>query len=150
MGVRLAPESVIDSAGIRSRTINRRARVGKALATWCAELAADLGGLDALSTQQRAIIEQAATTRLILDSIDGWLSKQPSLIDRRKRALLPVVRERQSLADALVRYLAALGLKRKAREVPTLASYIGQQMPAGASGSVTATERGREPGGGSV
>ncbi len=107
-----------------SRTIDRRTRVGKALAAWCAELSADLGGLDALSTQQRAIIEQAATTRLILDSIDGWLAKQPSLIDRRKRALLPVVRERQSLADGLVRYLALLGLERKARELPTLDRYL--------------------------
>src|SRR3954469_7070971 len=63
-----------------SRTIDRRTRVGKALAAWCSDLAGDLGGLEALSTQQWAIVEQAATTRLILDSIDGWLAKQPSLI----------------------------------------------------------------------
>ena len=99
-----------------SRTIDRRTRVGRALAAWCAELADDLGGVATLSTQQRAIIEQAATPRLILDSIDGWLATQPRVIDMRKRALLPVVRERQSLADALVRYLTALGLERKARD----------------------------------
>src|SRR5678815_3928187 len=56
-----------------SRTIDRRTRVGKALAAWCDDLALDLGGLAALSTQQKAIIEQAATTRFLLDSIDGWL-----------------------------------------------------------------------------
>lgn len=107
-----------------SRTIDRRTRVGRALAAWSDDLARDLGGLDVLSTAQRALIEQAATTRLILDSIDGWLATQPTLIDRRKRALLPVVRERQTLADALVRYLSALGLERKAREVTDLATYL--------------------------
>ena len=114
-----------------SRTIDRRTRVGKALAAWSADLAGDLGGIEQLSTQQRAIIEQAATTRLILDSIDGWLAKQPSLIDRRKRALLPVVRERQSLADALVRYLTALGLERRAKDPVDLATYLtAKQTPA--------------------
>jgi len=112
-----------------SRTIDRRTRVGRALASWCEDLAGDLGGLDALSTAQRALIEQAATTRLILDSIDGWLAKQPSLIDRRKRSLLPVVRERQSLADALVRYLTALGLERRAKDVNDLASYLKSKAP---------------------
>jgi len=110
-----------------SRTIDRRTRIGKALAEWADALATDLGGLDALSTSQKALIEQAATTRLLLDSIDAWLVRQPSLVDRRKRALLPVVRERQALADALVRYLSALGLERKARDVTDLASYLASR-----------------------
>jgi len=110
-----------------SRTIDRRTRVGKALAEWADALAIDLGGLDGLSTAQKALIEQAATTRLLLDSIDAWLVRQPSLVDRRKRALLPVVRERQALADALVRYLTALGLERKARDVTDLASYLASR-----------------------
>jgi hypothetical protein len=131
-----------------SRTIDRRTRVGRALAAWCADLARDLGGADALSTAQRALIEQAATTRLILDSIDGWLATQPSLIDRRKRALLPVVRERQSLADALVRYLTALGLERKARDVTDLASYLAARpttSPATAPPPAEAAGPGAEP-----
>jgi hypothetical protein len=113
-----------------SRTIDRRTRVGRALAAWSEDLARDLGGIGTLSTAQRALIEQAATTRLILDSIDGWLAMQPTLIDRRKRALLPVVRERQSLADALVRYLSALGLERKARDVPDLSNYLATRESA--------------------
>ncbi len=50
--------------------------------------------------------------------------RQPSLVDRRKRSLLPVVRERQSLANALVSYLTTLGLERKARDVTDLATYL--------------------------
>jgi hypothetical protein len=34
--------------------VDRRTRVGKALAAWRAALAVDLGGLDQLSTQPRA------------------------------------------------------------------------------------------------
>lgn len=112
-----------------SRTIDRRTRIGRALASWAQDLARDLGGVDALSTQQRAIIEQAATTRLLLDSIDAWLVRQPSLVDKRKRALLPVVRERQSLADALVRYLTSLGLERRAHDVADLTSYLAARAP---------------------
>lgn len=36
-----------------SRTIDRRTRVGRALAAWSEDLARDLGGIEALSTAQR-------------------------------------------------------------------------------------------------
>ena len=48
----------------------------------------------------------------MLDSVDMWLLVQPSLINVRKRTLLPVVVQRQALADALARYLGQLGLRR--------------------------------------
>lgn len=53
----------------------------------------------------------------MLSSVDDWLARQPSLIDRRKRALLPVLRERQQLADSLLRHLQALGLERSAAAI---------------------------------
>jgi len=37
------------------------------------------------------------------------------LIDRASKALIPIVRERQSIADALARYLAMLGLERRSK-----------------------------------
>ena len=80
--------------------------------------------------QQRAVLEEAVKLKLLLDSIDGWILAQPSLIDRRKCALLPVVRERQSLADALVRYLTTLGLERKAKNLDTLESYVSRRSEA--------------------
>jgi hypothetical protein len=112
-----------------SRAIDRRTRVGKALVAWRLEIAGDLGGLEALSAQQRAVLDQAVTLRLLLDSIDAWLLAQPALVDRRKRALLPVVRERQALADALVRYLTTLGLERRARDVD-LHTYLATRQGA--------------------
>jgi hypothetical protein len=49
----------------------------------------------------------------MLDSIDAWILTQPSLVNKRNRSLLPVVRERTQLADALARYLGMLGLSRR-------------------------------------
>jgi hypothetical protein len=93
--------------------IDRRFAVGKALVKWRADIVQDMGG--DVSTQQSAIIDLAVKSKLLLDSIDTWLLVQPSLVNARKRALLPVVRERQALADGLARYLAQLGLERRVK-----------------------------------
>ncbi len=114
-----------------TRAIDRRTRVGRQLAAWRTDLVGDLGGVDQLSTQQRALVDEAVKLKLLLDSIDGWLFAQPSLVDRRKRALLPVVRERTALVSQLQSLLRDLGLERKAREVPTLASYLVEKRGAG-------------------
>jgi hypothetical protein len=57
--------------------------------------------VDQTSTQQRQVIDLAVKTKLLLDSIDAYLVKQPSLVNHRKRMVLPVVLQRQQLADAL-------------------------------------------------
>jgi hypothetical protein len=106
----------IDEVASRGgRIIDARTRVGRAMLAWRAELVQDLGGQDQLSTQQTAILDVAVRTRLLLDSVDSWMVRQPSLIDKRKRALHPIVQQRTQLADALVRYLTALGLARTAK-----------------------------------
>jgi hypothetical protein len=33
-------------------------------------------------------------TKLLLDSVDAWLLRQPSIIDKRTRQLFPVVQQR--------------------------------------------------------
>lgn len=66
---------------------------------------------------------------LMLDSINARLLKQPSLVNVRKRALLPVVRERTQLGDAVARYLAALGLERRVKPVTPLHEYLASRAP---------------------
>jgi hypothetical protein len=97
------------------RTIDQRTTLGKALAKWRGDLIEDLGGRESVSTQQEALVDLCVKSKLILDSIDAWLLTQPSLVNARKRALLPAVRERQQLADGLARYLSQLGLERKTK-----------------------------------
>ena len=101
--------------GLGNRLIDRRTVTGRALAQWKKELIIDLGGQGNISTQQSAIIDLVVKSKLLLDSIDAWLLAQDSLINKRKRALLPAVIQRQQLGDALARYLAMLGLERKVR-----------------------------------
>jgi hypothetical protein len=106
------------------RLIDRRTSVGKALAQWRAELVADLGGRETISTQEKALVDLCVKTKLMLDSIDNWLLQQPSLVNPKKRTLLPVVLQRTTLANALSQYLGQLGLTRRAKPTATLADYL--------------------------
>ena len=110
-----AMKSALSKPG--ANVIDGRTKVGRALAEWREELVIDLGGESVVSTQQFAVIDLAVKTKLLLDSIDGWLLQQPSLVNKRKKAVLPVVRERQHLADALARYMQQLGLERRKQTV---------------------------------
>jgi len=104
--------------------IDVRTVAGRALVEWRRELVEDLGGADAVSAQQRAVVDLAVRTRLYVDSLDAWLMEQPSLVLARKRAVLPVLRERQILADSLARLLGQLALERRAKTVPALRGYL--------------------------
>ena len=109
------------------RVIDKRTQIGKALLAWGAELVADLGGDGAISTQQRMLIDLALRTRLMLDSIDAWLVRQPSLVNKRQRSVYPVVLQRQQLANALAGYLGSLGLERRSKPVPDLHDFLRQK-----------------------
>jgi hypothetical protein len=104
----IAMKSALSKPG--AKAIDRKTKIGRALLQWRNELIEDLGGMNAVTTQQLAIVELAVKSKLMLDSIDAWLLKQPSLVNARKKSLLPVVRERQQLTGAIhgaTRYGAA-------------------------------------------
>jgi hypothetical protein len=117
--------------GLGNRLVDKRTVTGKALAKWRADLIQDLGG--DVSTQQFAIVDLAVKSKLLLDSIDAWLLVQPSLINARKRSLLPVVRERQTLADGLAKYMSMLGLERR-HKVKTLQEMLSEPEPVNDNG----------------
>ena len=112
--------------GLDFKQLDRRYRVGRALAEWRDALISDLGGKGAVSTQQEALADLCVRSKLMLDSIDNWLMQQPSLINHRKRTLLPVVVQRQVLADALARYLGQLGLERKTKDISDLTRELAR------------------------
>ena len=109
-----------------SRAIDGRSSVGVALRKWKADLIRDLGGKDSISTQQETLIELAARSKIMLDSVDAWILGQPSLINYRKKTILSVVQQRQSIADGLTRIMKDLGLERRSKEV-TLNDYIQER-----------------------
>lgn len=110
-----------------SRVVDRRTTMGKALAAWRSELLSDLGGVEAVSTQELALVEEAVKTKLILDSVDAWLLSQPTLVNKRNRSVLPAVRDRQALVSTLRGLLGDLGLKRRTRTEPTLGDYLASK-----------------------
>ena len=107
-----------------NRGLDQRTKISKAIRTWQADLIQDLGGPEAISVQQRAIVDLAVKTKLMLDSIDVWLLNQKSLINQTKRAVFPVVLQRQTLANALADYMGKLGLEKKAKPLVPLNEYI--------------------------
>jgi hypothetical protein len=80
--------------------IDQRTAAAQALTTWRAEIIADLGGEAGLSTAKRTLVDLAVRTRLFIDHLDGWLLEQASLVNARRRVVLPVLRDRAQFADA--------------------------------------------------
>ena len=111
------------------QAIDRRTLAARGLLRWRADLLADLGGEENLSAQQKALVDVVTRTRLYLEHVDSFLLALPSLVNHRRRCLLPILRERVQLSDALSRYLGQLGLERKAKAVPTLAEYLKSTTP---------------------
>ena len=102
------------------QAIDSRTVAARGLLDWRQELLADLGGEDAVSAQQRALVDMAVRTRLYIDHADAFLLEQHTLVNRKRRSLIPLVRERQALVDSLTRILGQLGLERKAPPAKTL------------------------------
>jgi hypothetical protein len=112
-----------DEPDLGLKVIDERTKLGRELMAWRAQLVEDLGGAERLSTQQQALIDIVLRTKLLMDTVDHWLLRQPSLVDKRKRQLYPAVVQRTQLADSLARHLGTLGLARHAKSA-NLADYL--------------------------
>jgi len=117
--------------------IDKRTSAARALLQWRARLVADLGGEKAISAQRAVLVDVAVRTKAMLDHIDEWLLSRDSIINKRSRALLPIVRERQTIADSLVRVLGQLGLDRSEASAPSLADYLREKETAPAPESTS-------------
>jgi hypothetical protein len=128
-----------------SRAIDGRYRVGRQLQKWRRELVADLGGQDVISTQQTVLVDIAVKEKLILDSIDAYMLTQDTLINKRKKALLPIVLQCQQLEDSLVRTLTQLGIQRRPNDLREAARkrWTHAQEQQERASKVVAMNRGR-------
>jgi hypothetical protein len=117
---------------------SRSTALGRALHEWRTSLVADLGGPDAVSTQQLALIDLAVRTKLLTDSVDAYVLRMPSPVNKRKRSLHPVVRERQALVGQLQSILRDLGLERRTKysDVAAQLAALHKTSPVPASSSL--------------
>jgi hypothetical protein len=125
------------------RAIDRRTKVGQALEAWREDLIADLGGREALSVQKLALVDVALKTKLLLDSVDVWILGQKSLVNARRKSLLPVVRERALLVSAFQSVLRDLGLERVPGETPRLRDYLRARSGGAFPGATVEVAAGR-------
>src|SRR5262249_28921248 len=102
------------------RAIDRRTAAARSALAFTRELVAALGGDRQLSPQKRRLIDMTVRASLLLDHVDAWLFEQRSLINARSRTLLPVLVQRQTLADHVARLLDRLGLDRMPQRVQSL------------------------------
>jgi hypothetical protein len=101
------------------RQIDRRTALGSELARRRAKIVSDAGGPDAVSQVKTDLIERYLTTVVFIESVDCYLLTQSSLVNRRKRTLIPVLRERVQLVDTALRRAQAIGV-----ELPVLSLNV--------------------------
>jgi len=101
--------------------IDMRTVAAREMLAFRGELVAALGGDAELSPQRRKLVDLTARAVLYLDHLDAWLAAQQTLINRRSRSVLPVLLQRQTLADHVAKLLDRLGLDRAAPKQITLA-----------------------------
>ena len=107
--------------------IDGRSALGRALTGWKADVVRDLGGLDNLSAQQLSLLDVLTRTKVMLDGVDNFILSQRSLVNRRKKALLPIVRERAALVDSFAKHLQALGLQKRQLPEVDLKTYLAEK-----------------------
>ena len=73
----------------------------------------------------------AARASALLDHVDAWLFQQPRLVNARTKTVLPVLSQRQAIADHLIRLLDKLSM-------PEHAPSVGQAV-------VIIPDNGRDP-----
>jgi hypothetical protein len=112
--------------------VNRRTKAAREIVKGRAELLADLGGEATLPAAIRTRVETLVRTKLLLEHCDAELLEHTSLFGKKGRlrqAVKPILTERNRMADALERGLAALGQAQKgsAAPLPSIEDVLAQQ-----------------------
>jgi hypothetical protein len=110
------------------RGIDRRMVAARRALAWRAELLEDLGGKAAVSAAQLALVEIATRSKIFLDHTDAVLMARETIVVRGRR-LLPLVEQRQELADGLLRTLQALGLEKRKPPPASLGEWLAAARP---------------------
>ena len=95
-----------------------RTQVARAIRDRLADLQADLGGPEAMSYQMRSLSKRAIWMEAVIEQQEIALSKGEE-IDQGKLT---------QAVNSLIGLLKTLGLERKARDVPDLATYLAAKQ----------------------
>jgi hypothetical protein len=115
----------LKDAGLNA--IDRRTQLGRELAERREQIEKDAGGRDQLSQVKSDIVDRYLRTLVLIDSIDAFLFKQPSLVRKRSRSLYPIVQQRTALVDSALRLANAIGLDKKPPKPLTFAEILAKR-----------------------
>ncbi len=108
-------------------SIDKRTLAAQALLDWKESLVRDLGGPQAISTQEATLVEMAVRGRLIIEHVDAFILSQESLVNKKRRQIYPIVRERNTLVNTLANLLGQLGLAKREPPMKSLAEYLAEK-----------------------
>jgi hypothetical protein len=100
---------------------------------WRRELLDDLGGPQAVTAAQRALVDTAIGSQILLQTVDRYLfdlASRNGVVNKRSRRVFQVVGDRMRIAEGLVRQLQALGLERRPRKGRDLSQYVSERYGA--------------------
>jgi hypothetical protein len=108
-----------------ARALDGRTTLAKELQAEQEELTQSLGGESEISPQERAIIQMIAQKRIRRKIAAQWALLNPDkLFDRRKRSFAPLALQLEQLEESEARLLEKLGLRRRAKQLPSLSDYL--------------------------
>jgi hypothetical protein len=90
-----------------------------------ADLLADCGGADAVSTARRLLIDLAAAAAVRCQRVNAYLATLNSLVDRRHRCEWRVVNDARRAEAHLQGLLRDIGLERQAKPIEDLRQQLG-------------------------
>lgn len=108
---------------LTTRKLDQRSEVARELRQFRRDVIEDLGGEEMVSRAKAELIEVAARTKVLLDTIDDWVFRQPTIMTRQGE-LKTIVQQRNTYVETLRRVLREIGLDRKAKPEMSLNDYL--------------------------
>ena len=102
------------------RVIDRRTAGARDLLQLKAQLVADAGGEENVSAAKMEHIELAVRTRAQIVHANEFLMEQRSIVNRRRKAFIPLVAQLQALVNDYLRILREIGLERVPKQISTI------------------------------
>lgn len=110
--------------------LDMRSEAGQAIKRLRTQLETDLGGADNLSTQELLIVDRIVKKALIIEALENYALTRKSIFKRNGELIGALGRHYLSYSEALRRDLLALGLQRRAKDVPNLSDYLSARAAA--------------------
>lgn len=104
--------------------LDMRSEAGQAIKRLRMQLETDLGGVDTLSTQERLLVDRIVKKALIIEALETYALGRKSIFKRNGELIGALGRHYLSYTEALRRDLLAVGLQRRAKNVPNLQDYL--------------------------